>query len=104
MNCMNEVTKVSSLAAHWTMIIFAWYGPIITDLNQLILNFLLFLNLFNILIFENLNLAFDALDSMLVVKSQLNERHGFYLSIGHLVECLYLLLNLGLYLSLLLLD
>jgi len=69
---MNKVAEITPLAAHWPMIILAGDSSIIADLNQLILNLLLFLNLFNILIFENLNLAFDTLNSMLMVESQLD--------------------------------
>ena len=69
---MNEMAEITPLATHWPMIIFAGDSSIIADLNQLIFNLLLFLNLFNILIFENLNLAFDTLNAMLVVESQLD--------------------------------
>lgn len=69
---MNEVAEVTPLAAHWPVIILARDSSIIANLNQLILNLFLFLNLFNILIFENLNLAFDALNTMLMVESQLD--------------------------------
>jgi len=52
---VDEVAEVISLASLWPMVIFAGNSPVIADLNQLILNFLLFLNLFNVLIFEYLN-------------------------------------------------
>jgi hypothetical protein len=61
---MNKVAEVTPLAAHWPMVIFAWDSSIIADINHFFLNLLHFCNLFNILIFENLNLAFDALNAM----------------------------------------
>lgn len=69
---MNKVAEIAPLATLRPMVIFAWDRPVVANLNQLILNFFVFLNLLSILIFENLNLALDALDAVLVIKSQLD--------------------------------
>jgi hypothetical protein len=55
LGCVDEVAEVISLATLRPVVIFAGNSPVIANLNQLIFNFLLFLNLFNVLIFEYLN-------------------------------------------------
>jgi hypothetical protein len=90
---MDKVAKVSSLASLRPMVVFAGHSPIVSHFDQLILDFLFLLIFLDILVFESLDLAFDILEAMLVLQSQLNERHSLYLGIGHLVELLHLLEN-----------
>jgi len=81
-NNMNEVTKFSSGTTHWPMVILAWNGSIVPDIDQslftrslhLVTGHLLLFQLFSICTFELSYHRFDTLDVVLMLEFQLN--HG----------------------------
>jgi hypothetical protein len=99
---MYEVAEIASLTTLGSMVIFAGHSPIIANFDHLVFNLLFFHNFLSILFFESLHLGLDALQTVLVLQSQLDKRHHMDLVLSHSVEIIHLLLDLGVYYSFLL--
>jgi hypothetical protein len=72
---MDKMTEVTSLASLRPVVILTWHCPIISDLYELVLNFLFLLALFKIGLLQSLDLSLDVLDAMLVIEAHLDHRH-----------------------------
>ena len=73
LNSVDKVAVITSVASHWPVVVLTWNSSVVPNFDLLSINFLLLLQLLCFLVNQILNLTFDLLNILLVLKPNLNE-------------------------------